>query len=194
MIAAVVNHGPSLRNADPPLGEEIDSADLVVRMRNCNWQGELPEVYGRKYDVGIYCPGQPMLHAGQRLPSIRFIRYCPKGTPEKWAAHFPERIGGVPVLDYSEFLTLLMRGLCPGRFHWSRGTAAAVVVMLFVGVEELRIYGADKVSGIQCEVHHPPELRQAHPTTGQVDLHNWEKEREVIELIARTARTKLAWK
>jgi hypothetical protein len=84
--------------------------------------------------------------------------------------------------------------LPPDAFHFSKGTAAAIVMLAQESVREVSLFGLDKVlRGHGGTYHHPPALEVAHPIVAEYDRHPWELEGATLRRIAEDEGKGLAW-
>jgi hypothetical protein len=180
VTACIVGHSPL--NHINGLGKIIDSHDFVIRMINCGWQKEEEEKYGTKYNIGIFCPGQPKLNQAceQWIPSDFWFRYEPNKEGERQDGKIEfDKVTMSYAADSS------IAKLSPAEFkHLTRGGAAVILAGLYLeGLENILMVGCGKLNPKStATAHHPVPLRKIHPLTGDPNnAHDWDAEHAILQ-------------
>lgn len=192
MLVAVIGHGPSPEGKG--LGREIDEADEVIRMFNCEWQSL--KDYGEKYTYGIFPPWRKFRWQDEihRFPSKGWF-WMSFG----WELN-EEPPGDFELIDLS-WTQKVLRSLAQfkDRVSVSKGVAGVLIALQKWRPSVVRVYGFDSVlqgrfSDPQYASDHPaseipnPRVKRDGLITGP---HHWAAERDLMLMEAEKAGTTL---
>lgn len=182
----IIGHGPSAFEI-PKLSKLIDGSQCVIRMVECDWQD--PDVYGHKYDIGVYSqgPSETLLHQAKRKPSFEYWRYEVSSIIGQRTDSFTNARGR-RVRNLRESV---WRHCDSQRHHVSRGTATILAsISLMPNIEQIQLVGFDNINAGKFHEHHHPEQLQNYlmeklRRETKKNTHDWKYERKLVQRKAK---------
>ena len=204
MKAIIVGHGPSM--LAEPMGEEIDSHDIVIRMKRCQELLKQPEYFGTKTDV--VCGSFTIATQLKKIPAEEYwvfmdSRHGDK-SPEAMIEHFSpkkciidkdlcdswnenyrawrDQAGPIETPDQVKEFTPL------GHNHMSAGLHTLIYACDFLDVDVVHLIGCDNLATGKWAW----SLTRGPEYTNYPD-HRWDVEHKIVPMVAEAYNQKIGY-
>ena len=181
MKICIVGHGPSLKGQS--MGMQIDSHDVVVRLKGCNTVLGTPD-YGHRCDH--LCASTEIMGTFFNVTAQSFWGYPKKGNYDFDKAVRTIMDLGAPVqipLKLCNHWNQIFRDMKSTHPNVSTGTAAIIIAAHYYSptVKTINLAGFDTLMNPEVEFSRNDEIPRSG--VGKID-HDWKTEHKLLEVIS----------